>query len=162
MDANSIVATLDGYARANGVRPVQPHYIWGMFNIEHQGDTLYSDEAHEYCEQCAEALLLKVLPLLSAEARDDHRMSATDCDSEDTCKHCMVCGKLLDYGLNSFGVRSELEYYEIQFRDREGLPPGDAFHVARIIEADPTNPDVLTLATAAIARLRTQAPAITN
>lgn len=159
MQAYEIEAALDRYARAGGVKPVQAYYIWGEFRIEHEGGVLYSDEAHEYCEACADALLAKVLPLLPEDERENHRVSPTDCHSEDTCKHCMTCGVLLDYGLNDWGARSELDHYETELPKHDDLPPGEAFHIARIVEAAPNDEAVLALARIAVARIPQPAPA---
>lgn len=153
MKAHKIVAALDHYARSHGVKPAEPHYIWGEFNLKQGDETLYTDEGHEYCEACARALLEKALPLLPENEREDHRVSATTCDSEDTCKHCMICGALLDYGLNDTGAEIELEHYEAELPNRDTLSAGDAFHIARIVEAAPKDDAVLAMARMAMAKI---------
>lgn len=152
MDARNVEATLDHFAKAGGIVAVRAFYIWGEFKIEHAGNTLYSDEAHEYCEGCADTLLATVLPLLAADQRDRHRVSSTDLHAEDTCKHCMICGALLDYALNENGVASERDHYEAVGGSGQ-LLPGDAFHIARMVEAAPADPSVLRIARAALRRI---------
>ncbi|RIA46214.1 hypothetical protein DFR49_0747 [Hephaestia caeni] len=153
VQAYEIEAALDRYARSAGVKPVQAYYIWGEFRVEQEGHVFYSDEAHEYCEACADTLLAQVLPLLPKVERDDHRVSPTNCHSEDTCKHCMTCGVLLDYALNDWGARNELTHYATELSTRDDLPPGEAFHIARIIEAAPNDEAVLAIARIALARI---------
>ena len=150
MKAEDIETALDAYAHNAGIRPAQPYYIWGEFNVEHEGQTFYSDEAHEYCKSCAEALYEKVLPLLPEDEREAHRVCQTNCDSEDTCKTCTTCGELLDYALNESGVESELAHYEVELPNFVTLYPGDAFHIARMIEASPEHHAVLDIARKAI------------
>lgn len=149
MDSRHIEARLDSFARENGIVPLRPFYIWGEFRVEWNRETLYSDEAHEYCETCADALLAKVLPLLPEDQREDHRVSATELDHEDTSKNCMICGALLNYALNECGVSSELDHYGA-YPPTTDLRPGDAFHIARMLEAAPANQSVLRLGEAAI------------
>lgn len=153
MPGYEMAARLDRYAHAGGIRPVQPYYIWGEFCIRHKGAVFYSDEAHEYCRACADALLARVLPLLPEEAQEDHRVSPASCSEEDTCKHCMTCGALLDYGLNDWGARHELLHYEEALPRHASLPPGEAFHIARIVEAAPYDKAILALARMAITKL---------
>jgi hypothetical protein len=157
--AYEIEKILDRYARDHGVRPEQPYYIWGEFRIAQNGQILYSDEAHEYCRSCAEALLDRVLPLLPSERRDDHRVATADCSAEDTCKHCMVCGALLDYGLNDWGVEHELEHYAAELPKRSDLSAGEAFHIARLLEAAPFNREVIAVARLALSRITTRSRA---
>lgn len=145
MDARQLETILDDFARASGIKPVRPYYIWGEFLIKHKSGTLYSDESFEYCEGCADALLTKALPLLPKARREDHRVSPTELHGEDTCKNCMICGALLDYALNDCGVESELDHYQ-SCSPRAPLHPGDAFHIARMLEAAPQDPAVLRLA----------------
>lgn len=152
MHARQIEMMLDRTARSGGIVPVRAFYIWGEFRIEHSGDIIYSDEALEYCEECADTLLATVLPLLPADQRDHHRVSSTDLHAEDTCKHCMICGALLDYALNQTGIASECDHYEA-FCSSGPLLPGDAFHIARMVEAAPADPVVLRIARAALQRL---------
>ena len=152
MDARHIETRLDRFAKEGGIVPLRPFYIWGEFRIEWNGEILYSDEAHEYCETCADALLAKVLPLLPEDQREDHRVSATELHHEDTSKNCMICGALLDYALNECGVASELDHYRA-YPPAGKLHPGDAFHIARMLEAAPANRAVVRLGKAAIHHL---------
>ncbi len=140
---------LDAFAKSGGVLPVTAFYIWGEFRVENGGKVLYSDEGHEYCRCCAEALLASVLPLLPKDEHEDHRVSATELHHEDTCKHCLICGALLDYALNETGVASELDHYQSCSPTTE-LRPGDAFHIARMLEAAPADRAVLRLAQEAL------------
>lgn len=143
---------LDAFAKSGGIVPVRAYFIWGEFRVECDGKVLYSDEGLEYCCTCAEELLASVLPLLPKDEHEEHRISATDLHHEDTCKHCMVCGALLDYALNETGVASELDHYQ-SYKFTSRLLPGDAFHIARILEAAPTDPAVLHLARRALRRI---------
>lgn len=152
MHARQIEKILDRFAKAGGIVPVRAFYIWGDIRIEHGGEIIYSDEAHEYCEGCAETLLATVLPLLPADQHDHHRVSSTDLHAEDTCKHCMTCGALLDYALNETGVAGECDHYEAVGPSGQ-LLPGDAFHIAWMVEAAPADPVVLRIARAALQRL---------
>lgn len=144
--------TLDSFARSGGIMPVRAYYIWGEFHIIADGETLYSDEGHEYCLQCAEALLGKALIHLPEDERDEHRVSFTELHHEDTCKHCLICGALLDYALNDNGVAAELDHYLSQPPSPE-LRPGDAFHIARMLEAAPADRAVLRIARQALRRI---------
>ncbi|WIW89594.1 hypothetical protein K3M67_06445 [Sphingobium sp. V4] len=152
MDARQIETRLDIFAKDAGIVPVPPYYIWGEFRIELNGKSLYSDEAHEYCRACADALLAKVLPLLPEDERDDHRVSATELNHEDTPKNCMICGALLDYALNEYGVATELNHYRA-YPLTGDLHPGDAFHIARMLEAAPNDRAVLRFGRNAIKSL---------
>jgi hypothetical protein len=152
VSARDIEAKLDAIARAGGIIPARAYYIWGEFRLQDGGETLYTDEGHEYCRTCADALLAKAFPLLPKEEQDEHRVSSTELHHEDTCKHCIICGTLLDYALNPTGVESELDHYR-HYNVTAGLSPGDAFHIARMIEAAPTDADVLRLARRALRRL---------
>ena len=152
MRARDLERTLDAFARAGGVIPARAYYIWGEFSLRDGAEVLYSDEGHEYCRSCAEGLLAKALPLLPKDARCDHQVSPTELHHEDTCKHCIICGALLDYALNDTGVESELDHYR-HCRFVIDLTPGDAFHIARMVEAAPADPAVLDLARRALRRL---------
>ncbi|WP_454887938.1 hypothetical protein [Sphingomonas oryzagri] len=143
---------LDAFAKSGGIIPMRAYYIWGEFKVECDGKVLYSDEGHEYCFTCAEELLASVLSLLPKGEREEHRVSATDLDHEDTCKHCMVCGALLDYALNETGIASELDHYQGCNLASE-LHPGDAFHIARMLEAAPADRAVRRLAQDALRRI---------
>ncbi|AMK23237.1 hypothetical protein GG804_02050 [Sphingomonas histidinilytica] len=152
MQAREMEIVLDHFARSGGVAPVRPYYIWGEFRVETDGETLYSDEGHEYCRDCADRLLEKVLPHLSASERHDHRISSTELHHEDTCKHCLICGALLDYALNETGVAAELDHY-VSHPPSRPLRAGDAFHIARMLEAAPADHGVLRLAREALRRI---------
>ena len=58
----------------------------------------------------------------------------------------------LDYALNAHGVASELDHY-IAYPPAGDLHPGDAFHIARMIEATPEDRDVVRLAEDAVRHL---------
>lgn len=152
MHARDMEMTLDSFARSGGIAPVRAYYISGEFHIVADGETLYSDEGHEYCLQCAEGLLRTALVHLSGDKRDEHRVSSTELHHEDTCKHCLICGALLDYALNDIGVASELDHYLMHPLSRD-LRPGDAFHIARMLEAAPADRTVLRIARQALRQI---------
>jgi hypothetical protein len=150
MDADEIQEMLDAFATEQGVVPADGYYITGSFNLTGPGgEKLYSDEAHEYCEECAEKLLAQALPLIPEDKRLDHQVCFTDLCGEESCANCAKCGKLLDYSLSSYGVASELDHFQ-QNPPTGSLFGETAFNIARMVESEPNDETVLAVARQAV------------
>lgn len=51
----------------------------------------------------------------------------------DSCCHCAVCGRLLDYTLTDFGQESELDHFSREKFRKGPLDRQTAFHLARAL-----------------------------
>ena len=97
------------------------------------------NEGHEnYCRSCAETM--------AGDGDVVVGETPSECDS---CYHCDKCGRVLDYSLTEHGVLSELDHFH-QYPPTAPLKNGDAFHIARILEAVPDNPEAQRLAESAV------------
>ncbi len=104
---------LDEASRTLGFEAQPARYITGEFNIKlHDGNALYSDEAHLWCADCAHSLLRKVQLLEGPDAEVRKIWTADPSGGEDTHAHCMGCGETLDHRLNDTGIACEVEHYE--------------------------------------------------
>lgn len=105
---------LDAFAKDSGFDAQPPRYITGNFNIAlHDGEILYSDEAHLYCADCATSLQRRAITLLGPQSEDDHFIYCADTSlGEDGPVYCATCGVTLDYQLTEHGCTTELEHYE--------------------------------------------------
>lgn len=130
MDSYQIAAALKTFAEKQGFVAPQAHYILGEFNLTApDGASLYTDEAHLWCEACAEALIAKALPLLPEEEREEHPIYCTDADSEDSCPHCAACGETLDGSISDYAIEEEIAHY-----DEHPIQPGDTINPRQAVE----------------------------
>jgi hypothetical protein len=150
MTGYEIADALDKFAEEQGFRPADAYYIVGEFNLrEPNGKSVYSDEAHLWCHKCAVKHLSRARRLMPRERRADHFICHTDARGEDTTRACMRCGKRLNYSLSKYGVESELEHFAM-YPPHAPIRGGEAWDIARIIEAAPDNEEALALGRAAL------------
>lgn len=149
-----IECALDDFARSGGFRARDPYYIVGEIKCTTaEGEELYSDEAHLWCEDCAKAILAKALPVLPRSERDLHLICMADVGSgEDTPSHCAACGHALDHILTEAGVEYEVDHYASHPVDK--ISAAEAFGIARLVESAPTDKDVLAIGRAALRAIR--------
>lgn len=77
------------------------------------------------------------------------------CRENDSCCHCTVCGKLLDYTLTDHGADAELAHFKmVKFRRNKPLDRDTAYHLARLIAAKENDMDVIRIAARAIRSMR--------
>lgn len=70
---------------------------------------------------------------------------------QDGCMHCSQCGKLLDYTLTDHGAEEELNHFRtVKFRRNKPLDRDTAYHLARLIAAKESDPEVILVAARAI------------
>lgn len=151
-DGFDIARKLERFARRKGFVPPQAFYIVGMFNLkDRNGKSVYSDEAHLWCEPCARKLLNRAHRLMPKEKREDHFICPTDADEEDTCPHCMACGETLDGTVSKYCVEEELAHYAEHPIDR-AVNPRQAVELAMILYAAPNDPAVISLGRSALAQ----------
>jgi len=106
---------------------------------------LGADEGLDYCRECAE----KQVRAGKAELVDGGYLRS----EHDGCVHCETCGVVLDYMLTDHGVETELTHFEgCDFSG--GLSTTEAFHISRILCAQPDNSEAIALADRALAALR--------
>lgn len=150
LQPHEIEHALDAFAYGAGFRPGTPFYIVGEFNLtDGKGKSLYSDEAHLWCEPCADQLLALALPLLPSDERKDHFVCEADPSTgEDTPSRCMACGKPLDHVLTSAGVNYELNHYSTY--PVTDISPAEAWGIARLVESEPENAEAIAVARAAL------------
>jgi hypothetical protein len=142
---------LDAFAEKRGFKPLDPYYIAGEFSIRGDPLTLYSDEAHLWCVTCATALLALARPHLKRQ--DDHFVSLADASTgEDAPSHCRNCGATLDHVLTAHGVEEEIEHYDSC--PLTAVSAGEAWCIARIVEAAPARKAALALARRALKAIR--------
>lgn len=99
------------------------------------------DTGQDYCRKHA----------LEKIAADGGELDGGYCRENDSCSHCAVCGKLLDYTLTDFGADSELEHFKtVKFRRDKPLDRETAYHLARLIAAKDRDMDVIKIAARAI------------
>ena len=150
--AFSVADRLVDFARRNGYVAPGAYYIRGEFNLrDAAGDSIYSDEAHLWCEPCGSGLLTRALALIPESEREDHFLCPTDADNEDTCPHCMACGETLRGTVSSYAVAEELAHYAEH--PIHGINPRQAVELAQILNAAPDDPAVLALGKSALAFL---------
>lgn len=154
MSAYDIARALERFARDHGFVAPQAYYIVGMFNLKTKaGKSVYSDEAHLWCRDCAEKLLKRAHRLMPKARRADHFICATDADFEDTCPHCMACGETLQGTVSSYCVEEELAHYaEHPITDGERVNPRQAVEIAMVVSAAPDDDDALRLGRAALSK----------
>lgn len=166
MSAYEIAAALETYAKESGFEPLQAYYISGSFNLEDAEGDIYTDEAHLWCECCADKLLARAKAVLPEEDRANHEVLWTQPSSEDTCPHCMECGETLDGSVSEYCVGEELAHYaENPIDPEDDVNPRMAVELAQVISAaygDDVEGAVALGRTAlvAIERARAAAPAV--
>lgn len=150
-----IARRLEAYARENGFVARPAYYIAGSFNLRAtDGTSVYSDEAHLWCEACATKLLAKAHALMRAEDREDHFICCTDAQVEDTCPHCMDCGETLEGSVSSYCVGEEVAHYaENPIRADDEINPRMAVEIAQILYAAPDDADVIAIGKSALTAL---------
>lgn len=127
---------LEAYARSKGFQPSDPYYIAGEIRAKaSDGRSLYSDEAHLWCEECAEALLSYARPLMPEDEREEHFVCAVDSSGgEDSPAQCSECGKQLRYWPTNCCIGNELDFYDNDWNDHaEWFDPGDAWNISRVL-----------------------------
>ena len=157
MDQHEIAWALEKFASDAGFEPEQPFYITHQFRVDAaEGIAFYSDEAHLYCETCAEDLLEKVFPFLPDEERVDHAVFMADSSSpEDSPLACATCGATLRHCLtDGCGVGQELWHYR-----ENPIEPGDVISpdtaiASRRLSLPPTEPTFRRLSRSASPRSR--------
>lgn len=98
-------------------------------------------DGNAHCRKCIEKL---------DAGRDKFTVSAGS-PEEDGCVHCGTCGKVLDYTLTDTGADEELAHFrKVKFRRDKPLDRVTAFHLARLIAAKDSDPDVIRIAARAI------------
>lgn len=153
MTRYEIERALDKFAKKQGFRPADAYYIVGEFNLrEPNGESVYSDEAHLWCEECADKMLARAHALMDEESREDHFVCAVNATGEDSPARCSSCGAVLDHTLSSYGVASELDHYRAN-PIKSPISGGEAWEIARIIEAAPDDEEALALGRAALKSL---------
>lgn len=104
------------------------------------------DQGPSYCPDCAD----KHVQAGRASFVDGGWPSS----GEDGCIHCYDCGCILDYSLTPSGVSEELFHFaSVRFRGR--LSKERAFHIARLLDAAPSDGDVIRLGQRALRRIAT-------
>lgn len=134
-ELHKIKLSLDQFATSKGFEPEHPFYITGNFNIKRLGaNALYSDEAHLWCERCANKLLAKAHALMPADKRADHIVCAADVSTgEDSPSACRDCGVSLDHFLTETGFDEEIYHYEKHKPHK--VTPNEAWCISRILWA---------------------------
>lgn len=132
-------------------------YIVGEFNLtDADGASVYSDEAHLWCEACADTLLGKAKSLMSQASYDraGHMVCATEASGEDTCPHCMKCGETLSGTVSEYCVGEELAHYaEHPLEVSEEVNARQAVEIAMVLSAAPENAEALALGRTALAAI---------
>lgn len=156
MDSNQIATALVTFAEQMGFIAQPAYYIVGSFNLRaDDGSSVYSDEAHLWCEDCAKTLLAKALPLLPERERDNHFICITEASGEDSCPHCMSCGETLHGSVSSYAVAEEVDHYHLNpIEPSDNINPRQAVEIAQILYAAPDDQEVLAIGIAALAALR--------
>ena len=103
-----------------------------------------ADAGPSYCRPCAEKAV--------AEGKGELVDGGFPCLEDDTCQHCETCGCLLDYELNNYGVATELEHFS-EHPPKAPISKELAYHIARVLAADPENPEAIQLARTACAAM---------
>lgn len=126
---NALSLLFDKYA---DLEPENPHWI-----CDDDGD-----EGHNYCRRCALAKIKK-------DGKGDLNVSVAP--ESDSCLHCTVCGKLLDYTLTNHGADSELDHFRsVKFRRDKPLDRDTAYHLARMLAAKGDDCEAVVIAARAI------------
>jgi hypothetical protein len=101
------------------------------------------DSGATYCRKCA---------LEALKAKPDAKLEG-GCGCEgDSCEHCETCGKCLDYTLTSYGASTEIDHYS-KVRFRGPLSRDEAYHLARMFDANPDDAAALKIVRRAIAKI---------
>ncbi len=152
MDAYQVAIALEEFARTKGFVAPQAYYIVGGFNLKDaEGESVYSDEAHLWCKQCAEALLKKARSILPKSKARDHFVCSTDATNEDTCPHCMSCGETLDGSVSDYAVEEEIAYYlENPITPSDIINPRQAVEIAQILWQAGNDPRVVAIGKSAL------------
>jgi len=149
-------ARLEAWASDKGLTPPGAYFITGFFNLKTPaGESVYSDEALNWCHECGSAQVAKIVALFpEAQQEDDQgdpRLFSTDCADEDESVACAECCKTLRYSLSKYGVEEELAHFEDNPLEGE-LTAEDAYAISKIITAwSPGNSQRFELAEAALA-----------
>ena len=157
MDSYQIASALEVFAKEQGFVPPPAHYILGEFNLTApDGTSLYTDEAHLWCEACAEALVAKALPLLPEAEREEHPIYRTDADSEDSCPHCRACGETLTGSISDYAIEEEIAHYsEHPINPSDTINPRQAVEISQLLWAAPSDERALKIGQAALEAIRT-------
>jgi hypothetical protein len=108
------------------------------------GYWLLDDETQTYCHAC-------VIKVAAGRAFTGYGCAA----EQDGCLHCDKCGKLLDYTLTDHGAIEELNHFKtVRFNRNKPLDRQTAYHLARLIAAKDSDPEVIRIAAMAIRCMR--------
>jgi hypothetical protein len=100
------------------------------------------DEGSDFCRKCA-------LAKIKADGKGQLSMSVAP--ESDSCLHCSVCGKLLDYTLTGSGADAELAHFRsVKFRRDKPLDRDTAYHLARMLWGKDGDLEAVTIAARAI------------
>lgn len=157
MDSYQIATALEAFAREQGFVAPPAHYILGEFNLTApDGTSLYTDEAHLWCEACAEALIAKALPLLPEAEREDHPIYSTDADGEDSCPHCRACGETLEGSISACAVEEEIDHYsDHPIGPSDTINPRQAVEISQLLWSAPSDERARKIGQAALEAIRT-------
>ncbi len=132
------VALLALWAHASSLDVPYPHWVGG--------DDV--DQGPSYCWQCADAEVVAG----KAEYVDGGWQQEND-----GCCHCETCGRLLEYTLTECGASEEIDHYS-GAKLSGPISPEDAFHIAKMLEHDESNPQALSIAMRAVELIKAQVP----
>lgn len=149
---SDLASQLDAFAARNGVEAKQGYFIRGDIEVGDGDDRLRTNEAQNYCHDCATGLVETYRKRNEIEETEDEPVVVPiSMNDEDCCSHCTKCGALLDYQLTDAGVGQELQHFEDSFAEHAAISADDAYHIARILDAAPGNEEVIKLGQKAVA-----------
>jgi hypothetical protein len=105
-----------------------------------------ADQGPSYCRTCADAKVAAGV----AEYVDGGWLQEND-----GCCHCETCGRLLEYTLTKCGAAEEIDHY-LAVELLAPVSPEEAFHIAKMLEHDETNPEAIAIATKAAALIKSE------
>lgn len=148
LDGRNMARRFYVFARECGFEARDPFYIQGEFRATlADGTTLYTDEAHLWCEDCAKRLLGRYLAEVYGPYTDEHAIYPVDISGgEDSPAHCRDCGETLDHLLTDYGVRQEVAHYE-EYASAD-VNPAQAWELGCLLDSAPSEPSVMKIGAA--------------